>query len=298
MLKKAGFLLLFFVVLVGCGTADQSEEEASQGNQGTGESTEEEEQMNEEESSNQELQSIIDQLSFKTGVTTENNQAVFNMALKNKSDQEIELSFSSGQQYEIIVTDPDNDEVVYKFSEDMMFTEAIENKTFDSNQTIEWEQTWDYQNGRKRVEAKEYNVKVELLPMAINQQNLDKTPFVKETSMEVPKSDEASTQATDEEVFRNIEVQGKNGQYTVTGEARVFEGVFHYTVEDGHFVYVEEQTVQTDGAPSWGEFEIEVNIDEEKLPANGVLSIVFYTYDAKSGKQAHHYQMTLDNFNN
>ncbi|GEL76909.1 BsuPI-related putative proteinase inhibitor [Tenuibacillus multivorans] len=285
-MKKIILLLSTLIILAACGTSNDSAE-ASQEEQ---EPTEEEGNMNGESSNGDDLQAMIDQLKFTTDIVLEENQALFKMELTNNSEEDVEVSFSSGQKYEITVTDPETDEVVYKFSEGMMFTQAINYETIEPNSSLTWEQAWDYTSNGTQVDAKEYNVTVELLPREINKQGIQTKPFVNETTIEVPEKQSSET-------FRNVQVEGENGQYTITGEAKVFEGVFHYTVEDGHHMFIEEQKVQTEGAPSWGSFEIDVNIEKDQLPEYGVLSLILYNYDAKEGKQANHYPVTLENFN-
>ncbi|SEP82903.1 BsuPI-related putative proteinase inhibitor [Piscibacillus halophilus] len=298
MKKVIPFILILFMFACGTSTNDSNSDDPSQGNSGTEEPIEEEDRMNDDSNSNQ-SEMVLDDLEFTSEVEPSDEQVNFYMTLTNHSDETAEIAFSSGQQYEITVTDPDSGEVVYKFSEGMMFTEAIEYKELEPDESLKWEQSWDYKQNGEKVEAKDYEVRLELLPMTINGEKPDDlTPLIKEQTLTVSNSDEQEqAESGSEDYFRNVQVTGENGQYKVKGEARVFEGSFHYVVEDGHHVYVEEQTVQTGGAPGWGTFDFQVNIDKEELPEHGVLTLVLYLDGPKEGEPTGHHFVTLEDFN-
>lgn len=66
----------------------------------------------------------------------------------------------------------------------------------------------------------------------------------------------------------------------VAGEARVFEGVFQITVEDGHNVLADE-VMQVAGAPAWAPFDVTLELTEQPTSPNGVVFI--YTHSAQDG---------------
>ncbi len=68
---------------------------------------------------------------------------------------------------------------------------------------------------------------------------------------------------------------------TVAGLARVFEGSFVLELEDGHNVLA-RQTVQTVGAPAWGEFRVTLPFSPPTNPAGALL---FVTYSAADGSR-------------
>lgn len=80
--------------------------------------------------------------------------------------------------------------------------------------------------------------------------------------------------------FRNVQATGTGGVYTVTGEARVFEGTMNYGVSDGHRYFVEKYVTVNEGAPAWSPFEFTVYIPEEELPLNGTLTLELFEYSA------------------
>ncbi|RPF52075.1 BsuPI-related putative proteinase inhibitor [Aquisalibacillus elongatus] len=190
-MKKIIYLLFVILLLTACGTSGgNDEEETSQGNQGTGEPIEEDTDMSEDQTSGNDTDQIIDQLEFNVAIEEEADLLRFKMELTNNSGSAVDLSFSSGQKYEITIQDPDTKQEVYRYSDGQMFTEAIENKTIEPNESLTWEQAWDYTQNGEKVEAKDYQATVQLIPMSINREEIDKSPFVEELTVEVANSDE------------------------------------------------------------------------------------------------------------
>ncbi len=134
----------------------------------------------------------------------------------------------------------------------MMFTQAIEEKELEPGESLTWEQTWDYKQNGKRVEAKEYQVTIELLPMTIDNEKPKAGLFTQEQTITVPSNNGEQAQKDENFHFRKVQVEGEGGQYQVKGEARVFNGSFRYNVEDGHNILIKEETVNTNGEPGWG----------------------------------------------
>lgn len=126
------------------------------------------------------------------------------------------------------------------------------------------------------------------------------TQVVTEENGSNPTNQAGDVKDEDEEnsdAFRNIEVSGDNGEYVVTGEARVFEGVFYYTVEDGHNNLVEETNITVDkGAPAWEPFELKLSLPEDQLPLNGTLTLNLYERSAKDNTVINKYFVKLDEF--
>lgn len=102
--------------------------------------------------------------------------------------------------------------------------------------------------------------------------------------------------AYENNAFRIHEITGSDGNYTITGEASVWEASFMYAVSDGHDYLVEDFTTASNGAPSWGEFSIDISIPEEQLPVNGTLSIEIWEESAKDGSRLHELSLPLESF--
>ncbi|HHY72514.1 MAG TPA: hypothetical protein GX497_04655 [Bacillus bacterium] len=123
-----------------------------------------------------------------------------------------------------------------------------------------------------------------------------------ETSQEDPErspevNDNDKQIETENSAFRNIDLSGSNGKYIVKGEASVFEGVFYYTVEDGHEYQIEETKVALEnGAPAWEPFELKITIPEDLLPLNGTLTLELFEKSSKDQSTINQYYTKLDEF--
>ncbi|MCR2806385.1 Gmad2 immunoglobulin-like domain-containing protein [Paenibacillus soyae] len=98
------------------------------------------------------------------------------------------------------------------------------------------------------------------------------------------------------DAFCNVKVSGSGGQYTVTGEARVFEAVMNYAVEDGHDYVLEDFHMLDEGAPAWSPFTLELDIPPDKLPDNGTLMLELFEYSAKDGSKINVISVPLETF--
>lgn len=127
-----------------------------------------------------------------------------------------------------------------------------------------------------------------------NQPETPETDTPIEDSQNPPKVNDEQSEST---AFRNISVSGENGEYVVNGEARVFEAVFFYSVEEGHEYLIEETKVTADeGAPAWSPFELKISIPEDQLPINGTLTLELYEKSAKDGSVINETFVKLEEF--
>jgi len=303
-MKKFVFLLTLLLVLSACGTANNDEDGNSQGAPVVADETENQETMSDEER----LEQLVNEFSFDTEVSEDDLSATFNLSLKNNSDKAIDLLFPSGQQYEIVVTDPDSGEEVYRFSEGKAFTMALVTETIEPGDEKTWTEEWNYAKDGHRVEAKSYDVTVQLVVAEIDEFEIQDSVFTDQLSINVPELQITEEKEVEEEEskrivnvedsdhFRNVVIEGENGSYTVRGEAQVKDGQFSYTVEDGHFVFVNEEAVQLDAFSDWAEFELQIEIAEESMPQYGVLSL-FLTYETEDSDEKQQHYIQLDDLN-
>lgn len=275
-------LILFIALLTiaGCGTAEQN----VNGNSGG-------------DTSQEVTNPSIDLADFETNVKVNktNGKAIFTLSFTNKGEEPAELTFSSGQTFEVVVKDTTGKEV-YRYSIDKSFIQALQTVTVEPGDTLTYEDQWDYTIAGERVPAGEYKVVGTIIPMEINGHQIEDEPFKGEATFTIEAGAENS-EAEENTAFRNIKVTGSNGEYTITGEARVFEAVFMYAVEDGHFQLIPETPFQVkEGAPSWSAFEINLSIPEDKLPTNGTVTAHIYERSAKDGSIVNSYFVTLEQF--
>lgn len=95
-------------------------------------------------------------------------QIVFNIAFANNHSASHKLQFSSGQQYEIVVTD-ENESEVYRYSDGKFFTMAIVYRTLKPGETMSWQETWDLTNkDGEKLRSGKYTATISVLAYAEN----------------------------------------------------------------------------------------------------------------------------------
>lgn len=301
MKKFLVIMMAMLFVAAGCASSEESkandnEETESvnseEANEETKEETESEEPKGDSEQDSAEevdLQTLLEQVEMRANVNPETEKVTFDFSLKNNGEKGVNLNFSSGQQYEIIVKN-EQDEEVYRYSKGKSFTDAVVSEEIKPSDELTFASSWNYDQAGERVQPGTYSAEITLLPMKLNGQTIEAKPFQVEKAFDIPSENQA---------FRNVKVEGEKGQYTVSGEARVFEGSFMYNVEDGHQVLVMETPVQVnEGAPSWGKFEFNVEISEDQLPTSGTLTLMLYELSAKDGSVTNQKFVKLESFNN
>ena len=292
-MKKWLLVTLVFVmslfIITGCGSTKN--EEALPVNSGGSEKVDTEKEtppaQESEEPGGEE--NVVEKLQTDLLIKTGENEATFTIKIKNTSDNSVKLTIPSGQKYEIIVKDADGKEV-YRYSIDKMFIQSIEEMELKPGQEKVWEEPWDYtSNDGTRLASGEYKAHIFLTASEVNGQKIESNSLQADESFTIP--EEGNT------AFRKVQVLGENGEYTVTGEVRVFEANFFYAVEDGHD-YVIPETLQTasEGAPAWAPFEIKISIPKDKIPTNGALILHLYERSAKDGSITNLYHAKLQQF--
>lgn len=95
----------------------------------------------------------------------EEDKVVFDFELMSHYTEVQKLLFSSGQQFEIIVTDEEGQEV-YKYSDGKMFTLALVMKDIGPGEAFKWHDEWDRTNkeGEKLTSGK-YKAEIKILVM-------------------------------------------------------------------------------------------------------------------------------------
>ncbi|MGN7470337.1 Gmad2 immunoglobulin-like domain-containing protein [Brevibacillus sp. SAFN-007a] len=86
------------------------------------------------------------------------------------------------------------------------------------------------------------------------------------------------------DIFRNVTVK-KTGEDTfeVKGQARVFEAVVNYVVEDGHNELAQGFFQTSAGAPEWGDFTQTVKVKKDE--PNSTLMLILFEVSAKDGSR-------------
>lgn len=101
---------------------------------------------------------------------------------------------------------------------------------------------------------------------------------------------------TENVAFRNIVASGSSGNYSIKGQARVFEATMNYAVTDGHTYLLEGFHTLNEGAPAWSAFTLDIEIPQDQLPINGTLAIEIFEYSAKGGSMVNTVIVPLESF--
>ncbi|MBM7554069.1 BsuPI-related putative proteinase inhibitor [Thalassobacillus pellis] len=299
-MKRRWIGFMAIVVLLMLAACSDKESQGNSGDEGAEEEVKEEEMKKEKDSETAstevDIKKAIEQLVFNVEVSQSDQKVIFDFSLKNTGDKPYKLGFTSGQKYEIIVRDQDGG-TVYVFSEGKMFTQALEEKQLKPGESLSFTETWE---GEKK--PGEYTAEVTMQLASINDMPIEAKPYKITKQFTVSEKTESPSEGEntlgDGEAFRNIKVSGSNGHYTVTGEARVFEGNFMYNVEDGHNLLVDNTTYQVDeGAPAWSEFTINIDLTQEQLPQNGTITLTLFQQSAKTGKPVNVNYIPLEQIN-
>lgn len=145
-MKRLYLLLIAMAVigtlLVGCGTSETNQPNNDQEGTGSGDTK-------------FDLETTLD-------VEQSNDVLTFEISLANKGTEDVELMFTSSQIFEIYVKNSAGD-IVYTYSADKMFMQAIEYELVKAGDTVKWEEHWNFTEYTPNFESGEYTVEVEIL---------------------------------------------------------------------------------------------------------------------------------------
>lgn len=114
-----------------------------------------------------------------------------------------------------------------------------------------------------------------------NDSRKDTTSLISDTVM--MKENETKPERYENEAFRAVRVENSEGKkWKITGEARVFEASFSYYIEDGHNQLTEGNAMADNGAPAWGNFTFEAEVDT--IYPHTHPHLVLYEASAKDGR--------------
>lgn len=68
-------------------------------------------------------------------------RVVFALRVTNNADKRLELTFPSGQTHDLVVLDQAG-EIVWRWSDGRMFTQALQNRLLASDETLSYEASW------------------------------------------------------------------------------------------------------------------------------------------------------------
>ncbi|MGM0846837.1 MAG: BsuPI-related putative proteinase inhibitor [Bacillota bacterium] len=230
------------------------------------------------------MQAGNQQPEWNVEVKQETGSVDIKLTVSNNTPDEMTLEFPSSQFFEYEVIDPAGD-IIYRFSDNKAFLQAIQQITLNSGEKKVWQDRWNYSAAEgKKVPPGEYLISASLAVKGINGKPVERTigKKVKFTIEEESPS------------FRNVELSFSEGVYHVKGEAKVSAGCFYYTVEDGHNILKEETLVKVNKkSPNWSSFELNFKLSEDQAGKNRPVFLNLYERDLKEGTIYHNYPVKI-----
>ncbi|MDQ0160320.1 BsuPI-related putative proteinase inhibitor [Alkalibacillus salilacus] len=173
------FIISFAVGLVACNgngeAAGDNEQSESEGNE-----------------SDNEMGDLVDSFSFDGEAKVEEERVVFNMTLTYEGEEPAELTFPSGQKFDVNVTQADTEKSAYRYSADRSFTQAIQTENLESGDTLEYKDTWEISESPNTVESGKYQAELWLTANQLNGEELSERAFSKTVEFELTKGTEDS----------------------------------------------------------------------------------------------------------
>ncbi|MFG6496855.1 BsuPI-related putative proteinase inhibitor [Fictibacillus sp. UD] len=232
---------------------------------------------------------VSSQLKPVISIQQRNNGIDFLAVIENQSNHTVTLSFKSSKMFDVTVSNSSNKEV-FRHSKGKTYEQKQENVQIKAGASHIWKSKW-------RVPAEErkagiYKVKAAFTPSKITPGALKTEDLTVEETLTL----QAGLGDVKNNSFRNIHFSGKDGVYKVSGEARVFEASFAYTVSDGHTIFVEKHEQTSEAAPAWAPFSFAIKIPEEDLPINGTLMLELFYFSPKDGERTDILAVPLQRF--
>lgn len=209
--------------------------------------------------------------------------------LENHSNHTVTLSFNRSKMFDVAILDSSKKEV-FRHSKGKNYEKKREDVHIKAHASYIWKTKWKI--SAENNKAGIYTVKATFLPNDISPGTLRTESLTVEETLTLQGGSEEKKNNS----FRNIHFSGKNGTYKISGEARVFEGSFTYSVSDGHNVFIEKNEQVEKGGPDWAPFSFEVKIPEDDLPINGTLMLELFYYSPKNGEKEDTLAVPLQSF--
>lgn len=93
--------------------------------------------------------------------------------------------------------------------------------------------------------------------------------------------------------FRNVVVRKiAEHRYEISGEGQIFEAAFSWVVEDGHDELQKGFEMTDAGAPEWGKFRFEIEV--EKRRPNSTLILILFESSPEDGSRQYELPIFLE----
>lgn len=123
-----------------------------------------------------EIPSIVaGKLETRASYEVKDTKVVFDFELFSHYARPMEVMFSSGQQFELVITDTSGNQV-YRYSDGKSFTMALVNKTINPGESIEWQLEWDMtdKDGVKLTSG-DYKAEINILAYGADEEKIDES---------------------------------------------------------------------------------------------------------------------------
>ncbi|MCM3719085.1 BsuPI-related putative proteinase inhibitor [Fictibacillus phosphorivorans] len=234
-------------------------------------------------------ESVSSQLNPVLSIQQKNDGIDFLLALENQSNHTVTLHYNSTKMFDITVTDTTGKEN-YRYSKGKKYKQQTAKVQIQSGASHIWKTKWKLSPEERKAGI--YKVKAEFTPIKVTPGSIKTEKLVITDNLTL----QSGMGDLKNNSFRNIHFTGTDGEYKVSGEARVFEASFAYLVTDGHEVLVENHAQTAEGAPAWAPFSIEIEIPEDDLPINGTLMLELFYYSPKDGEKTDVLAVPLETF--
>ena len=204
--------------------------------------------------------------------------AEIQLHLYNNSERDMSITFPTSQMFDFTIKN-EKGKVVYRYSVGKSFLQSFQTIELKRGGTKTWKERWDYVHGGKRAPKGDYTIEAVLMGEDMSGFS---HPLRATAAFQIPEENPS---------FRNVKFREIKGVYTISGQARVSNGSFYYSVEDGHRVLISETLHKLNKeAPNWSEFAI---VLKEVKGKSGQLILSLYERDDGDGKIIHPYVITM-----
>ncbi|MBA2745336.1 MAG: Gmad2 immunoglobulin-like domain-containing protein [Flavisolibacter sp.] len=119
------------------------------------------------------------------------------------------------------------------------------------------------------------------------------TAEVAEDSMSIVKKELLPSKVYSNQRFQDVTVtKVTDGNYHVEGKGQIFEAAFSWVVEDGHNEIKKGHGMTDAGAPEWGKFSFDLEV--QKARENSTLTLLLFESSAKDGSRQHELPIVLN----
>ncbi len=170
-------IIAVFLLLSACGTADNDQAENNSENEENSKTNEETGNNHNVNDQDEKEETMEEELAYHTEASLEDGMLTVQMELVNETGERKQLTFRSGQRYNVVIHDADGNKQ-FDYAEGMMFTQAIEEEELESGESLSYEVEWEAEGEGP------YEVTAEITVSEINGDEADRSLLQETVSVE------------------------------------------------------------------------------------------------------------------